>query len=171
MSYSSAALATFDNFLGTLDHLAAKAEKAGLDHALLGEAKLADDMFPLETQFRIAINQVYLALNRLWLTDIALIETPFSGFGEVREAIAAAKSEVAAAGSLEAMSADAVQDMTLPNGMHFRMAAHELLRDWTMPNFYFHATTAYALLRREGLDLGKIDFLGFMQRYAVRPEG
>ena len=39
-----------------------------------------------------------------------------------------------------------------------------------MPNFYFHAATAYAILRKEGVGLGKIDFVGFLARYA-RPAG
>ena len=170
MSYSSAALATFDNLLGTLDHLAAKAAAAGTPDALLAEAKLADDMFPLETQFRIAINQVYMGLNRAWGTDIPLDEAPYASFAEVRKRMALAKGLVAGARQRDAIPADGEVDMTLPNGMRFVMQAHEYLRDWTMPNLYFHTTTAYALLRREGLELGKIDFLGFVGRYAVAPQ-
>lgn len=170
MSYATAALATFDNMLGTLDHLAGKAQAAGLGDSVLGDAKLAEDMFPLESQFRIAINQVYLALPRIWGVEVPLDETPYAGWAEVREKIAAAKSHVAAARNKDAVASDAEIDMTLPNGMRFVMAAHEYLRDWTMPNFYFHATTAYALLRRDGLELGKVDFLGFIIRYA-KPAG
>lgn len=156
--------------LGTLDHLAAKAVEAGLPDRLLAEAKLAEDMFPLETQFRIAINQVYMGLGRAWGMDIAHDETPYATFAEVRERLAAAKARVAEAGGREAVPSDAEIDVTLPNGMRFVMAAHEYLRDWTMPNFYFHATTAYALLRREGLALGKVDFMGFLLRYAKPAE-
>lgn len=169
MSYSSAALATFDNILGTLDHLAAKAEAAGLSETLLAEARLADDMFPLETQFRIAINQAYMGLGRVWNMEIPLDEVPYDGFAAVREALAAARAQVAAARAREAVAADVEIDLTLPNGMRFVMAAHEYLRDWTMPNFYFHAAMAYGILRREGLDLGKIDFLGFLAGYARPP--
>ena len=50
--------------------------------------------------------------------------------------------------------------------MRFVMSAKEYLRDWTMRNFYFHACIGYALLRRDGLNLGKVDFLTFMSRYA-----
>ncbi|MBX7494594.1 DUF1993 domain-containing protein [Qipengyuania sp. 6B39] len=166
MSYATAALATFDNILGTLDGLAAKAQSAGVGDGLLAEARLAEDMFPLESQFRIAVNQVYLALPRVWDLEVALDEAPYADWAEVREKIAQARSRVAAAGEYDAVSSGSEIDMTLPNGMRFVMAAHEYLRDWTLPNFYFHATTAYALLRREGLALGKVDFLGFMLRYA-----
>ncbi len=170
MSYSSAALATFANLLGTLDHVAGKAQTAGLGDNLLAEAKLAEDMFPLETQFRIAINQVYMALNRVWGMDLSLDETAYAGFAEVRERLAEASARVAEAHAIEAPPAGQEIDMTLPNGMRFVMQAHEYLRDWTMPNFYFHAATAYGLLRREGLGLGKADFMGFMMRYARAPE-
>ena len=170
MSYSSAALATFGNLLSTLDHLAGKANKADLPARLLTEGRLAEDMLPLESQFRIAVNQVYMALGRVWGMGIPHEETALATFDEVRTMLARAREHVASAGEREAAAHDAEIDMTLPNGMRFVMAAHEYLRDWTMPNFYFHAATAYAILRKEGLELGKIDFVGFLARYA-RPAG
>lgn len=166
MSYSSAALATFDNLLGTLDHLTGRAMKAGMADSLLAETKLAPDMYPLETQFRIAVNQVLLALGRVWSMDLPLDETPYATWAEVRARIAAAKARVAEAHGRDALPAEAEVDVTLPNDMRFVCQAHEHIRDWTMPNFYFHAATAYGLLRGEGLDLGKADFLGFMLRHA-----
>lgn len=170
MSYAAAALATFANMLGTLDHLANKAQRAGLDDGMLAGARLAEDMFPLETQFRIAINQIYMALTRVWGMDITLDEAAYASFAEVRERLAEAKAHVAEAHTVEAPPARQEIDMTLPNGMRFVMQAHEYLRDWTMPNFYFHSSTAYGVLRREGLDLGKIDFMGFLVRHARTPE-
>lgn len=170
MSYSSAALATFGHILGTLDHLASRAQKAEVPAKSLAEGRLADDMLPLEAQFRIAVNQVYMALGRVWGMEIPHEETALDSFDDVRAMLAKARDHVAAAGERDATAHDAEIDMTLPNGMRFVMAAHEYLRDWTMPNFYFHATTAYAILRKEGLELGKIDFVGFLARYA-RPAG
>ena len=166
MDYAASALATFDNMLGTLDHLAKKALDAGLEDEMLASAKLADDMFPLETQFRIAVNQVILALGRVWAMDIPLDETAYESFAAARERLAQARARVAEAKTHDAASADTPVDYTLPNGMRFVMSSEEYLRDWTMPNFYFHASTAYGLLRREGLALGKADFMTFMMRYA-----
>ena len=170
MSYSSAALASFTNILGTLDHIAAKAEKAGVPEERLAEGRLAEDMLPLESQFRIAVNQVYMALGRVWGMEIPHEETALSSFDGVRAMLDRARKHVASAGEREAAAPEAEIDMTLPNGMRFVMAAHEYVRDWTMPNFYFHAATAYAILRKEGVELGKIDFVGFLARYA-RPAG
>ena len=164
MSYHTAALATFENLLGTMDHLATRATDGGSgDEAM--QAKLAEDMFPLETQFRICQNQVILALQRVWGMDIAMEEAPYETLTAAREGLARTRAHVATAKGQEAAAADTPVDMTLPNGMRFVMEAHEYIRDWTLPNAYFHASIAYALLRRDGLDLGKRDFLPFMMRY------
>ena len=170
MSYATSALATYDNILTTLDHLASKAQDAGFNDAVLVDAKLAEDMFPLETQFRIAINQVLLALGRVWSMDIPLDETPYGSFATVRERLAECRAKVAEAKDRDAAAADSKVDYTLPNNMRFVMTSEEYIRDWMMPNFYFHAATAYGLLRREGLEIGKRDFLPFMMRYARPPE-
>ena len=61
-----------------------------------------------------------------------------------------------------------VVDLTLPNGTRFLMSAEEDIRDWITPNFYFHVTMAYALLRNAGLAVGKMDFLPHMDRHKVR---
>ena len=171
MTYAANALATFDNVLGTLDHLAGKAQGAGFGDDMLVTAKLAEDMFPLETQFRIAVNQVLLALGRVWAMDISLDETAYESFVAVRAQLGAARGHCATARAREAAAADTPVDFTLPNAMRFAMSAEEYIRDWTLPNFYFHAATAYGLLRREGLELGKSDFMTYMMRYACPAEG
>ena len=170
MSYHSAALATFENLLGTMDHLAARAQDGNVGAKAM-QAKLAEDMFPLETQFRICQNQVILALQRVWGMDIAMEEAPYKTLAAAREGLARTCAHVAAAKEREAATADTPVDMTLPNGMRFVMASHEYIRDWTLPNAYFHASIAYALLRRDGLDLGKRDFLPYMMRYSRPAEG
>ena len=169
MDYAANALATCENLLRTLDHLATKAQDAGLGDDVLAE-KLAEDMFPLETQFRIAVNQVIMALGRVFGMDVPMDETPYASFAVVRERLAAARAEVAKAHGAQAASAETPVDYTLPNGMRFVMRSDEYIRDWTLPNFYFHATMAYALLRRDGLALGKVDFLTHMMRYAKTAE-
>ena len=54
-------------------------------------------------------------------------------------------------------AADRIIDLSFPNGMAFTFTGAELVSFWTLPNFYFHATTAYGLLRAAGVDLGKAD--------------
>lgn len=165
MNYAEGAIATFTDMLGTLDTILGQAEAAGMGDAVL-TSKLAEDMFPLETQVRIAVNQIILAFGRVCASEIPLDEAPYATLVEARERVATMRAAVIAARDAAWLPADAPIDFTLPNDMRFVMSAAEYLRDWTMPNFYFHVTMAYALLRREGLALGKLQFMGHMARYA-----
>ena len=56
----------------------------------------------------------------------------------------------------------------LPAGMIFDLTADRYARDWTLPQFYFHLMIAYAILRSEGVDLGKVDYVPHMFAY-LRP--
>lgn len=152
--------------LETLDHLVGKARDAGMADDVLGE-KLAADMFPLELQFRVALNQVILALNQVAKKTIPLEETSYRSLAEVHDRIAAARSCIDQSDPTEWARADHAVDTTLPNGVRFVMSSEENIRDWIMPNFYFHVTIAYALLRNAGLNIGKMDFVPYMARYRV----
>ena len=56
----------------------------------------------------------------------------------------------------------------LPQGMIFDLTAGQFARDWALPQFYFHIMTAYAILRAQGVDLGKVDYVAHMFPY-LRP--
>lgn len=147
--------------LGTLDHLAGRAQDAGLPDDVLS-AKLTDDMFPLELQFRIALNQVLLALQQVGGAKIALEETAYRSLAEVRQRIVAVRDALEAIDPANWADPTETVDLTLPNGVRFVMSSEEDIRDWILPNFYFHVTMAYALLRSAGLAIGKMDFLPHM---------
>lgn len=164
MSYAGSARTTFTNMLGTLDHLVAKAQEAGLTDAVLGE-RLTEDMFPLELQFRVAVNQVLLAINQVGGRSAPLHETTYGSLAEVRERIAAAREEIDRTPAEGWAAPDAAVDLTLPNGVRFVMSAEDDIRDWILPNFYFHVTMAYVLLRNAGLAIGKMDFIPHMSRH------
>lgn len=166
MSYAHSARTVFVNMLGTLDHLAGKAEEAGMGDNVLAE-KLTEDMFPLELQFRVALNQVLLALNQVAGKTIPLEEAPYLSLADVRERIDAVRCRIDQADPTEWADPDAIVDLTLPNGVRFLMTSEEDIQDWIMPNFYFHVTMAYALLRNAGLAVGKMDFLPHMARHKV----
>lgn len=53
----------------------------------------------------------------------------------------------------------------LANGMIFDLTAEQYARDWTLPQFYFHVMTAYSILRSEGINLGKADYVAHMLPY------
>ncbi|WP_199087303.1 DUF1993 family protein [Bosea sp. ASV33] len=169
MSYARSAHATFANMLGTLDHLVGKAQDAGMADDILGH-KLTKDMFTLELQFRVALNQVLLALNQVAGMSLSLEETTYRSLSEVRERIEAVRSHLDQSDPTEWSCADDRVDLTLPNGIRFMMSSEDDIRDWIMPNFYFHVTMAYALLRHAGLTVGKMDFLPHMARHRLAAE-
>lgn len=166
MPYAYSARIVFSDMLGTLDHIVAKAQEADMADDVLVE-KLTEDMFPLEMQFRVCLNQVLLALNQVAGKKVSLEEVAYRTLAEVRERIAAVRLQVEQAEPQGWAKADAAVDLTLPNGVRFLMSSEEDIRDWIMPNFYFHVTMAYALLRSAGLAIGKMDFLQHMNRYKV----
>jgi hypothetical protein len=168
MSYATAALATYANMLGTLDHLVAKASAHAKGEALL-QARLAEDMFPLHTQIRFTIDQVVTALNRLGNRELASDDSDITSFAEARTRIAAAQALVAGTDPATWPAAGDTVEFTLPNGMGFVMQAHEYCRDWATPQFYFHLMAAYAILRMEGVAVGKIDYVGHMMKYLRQP--
>ena len=164
MSYARSARNHFMNMLGTLDHLARKAQGADLPDAVLSE-RLTDDMFPLELQFRVALNQVLLALNQVGGRAVPLEGTAYRSLAEVRDRIAVVRSLLDHVDQTAWADADAVVDLTLPNGVRFVMSSEQDIDDWIMPNFYFHVTMVYVLLRNAGLNIGKMDYLPHMDRH------
>jgi uncharacterized protein len=164
MSYARSARNQFMNMLDTLDNLARKAQDADLSDAVLAE-KLTDDMFPLELQFRVALNQVLLALNQVGGRAVPLEETGYRSLAEVRDRIAVVRSLLDQTDPTAWAADDAVVDLTLPNGVRFVMSSEQDIDDWIMPNFYFHVTMVYVLLRNAGLNIGKMDFLPHMERH------
>lgn len=169
MSYACSARITFENLLETLDHLVGKAVDGGLPDDVL-DAKLTEDMFPLELQFRVALNQVLLALNQVGEKVVPLEEVAYRSLAEIRQPIAAVRSHLEAAAPTEWADADSRVDLKLPNGVRFLMSSEEDIRDWIMPNLYFHVTMVYALLRNAGLAIGKMDFMPHMARHKVAAE-
>lgn len=164
MTYARSSNIIFTDMLGALDHLVGKAQLAGMTDDVLA-AKLTEDLFDFELQFRVALNQVLLALNQLTGRSVPLEAVPSRSLDEVRERISAVRAQLDGTELGEWEEPDATVDLTLPNGVRFVMSAEEDLRDWLLPNFYFHATMAYALLRYAGLAVGKVDFLQHMDRY------
>lgn len=168
MSYATAALATYANMLGTLDHLVTKASTHEKGEALL-QARLADDMFPLHTQIRFTLDQVVTALKRLGAPEIASDESDITSFADAHARIASVQALVAATDPATWPGAGDTVEFDLPNGMGFVMQAHEYCRDWATPQLYFHAMAAYSILRAEGLAIGKADYVGYMMKYLRQP--
>lgn len=136
------------------------------------DAKLADDMYALAVQIRFLSNQPGEAVQRLTGQSFTSRDDNDASFADAKAVLAKMDAYLAAVSEDALIPADQTIVMDIPNGMQFTLTAEEYVRDWSMPNFYFHLTTAYAILRAEGLDIGKADFVPHMFKYVTKmPEG
>lgn len=143
-------------------------------------ARLAPDMFPLATQIRFACVQAHEGVFRLQgrafppAVDALLDEgrraaehpgTLAEALARIEDTVAAVQSASAEAPAL-APAAPVVH--ALPMGLIFDLTAEQYARDWALPQFYFHLMAAYAILRAQGVDLGKADYVAHMFAF-LRP--
>ncbi|MDR3426077.1 DUF1993 domain-containing protein [Silvimonas sp.] len=157
---------------------AAQKPDAGAEKLL--SARLAPDMFPLATQIRFACVQAQEGIFRLqgqpFSPSVDTLLNEGRNAGEHPGSMADAQARIAETVALvEATAAKALEvdpatpiAHALPMGMIFDLTAEQYVRDWAIPQFYFHVMTAYAILRAEGIDLGKADFVAHMFAY-LRP--
>ena len=160
---------THRQMLGTLKGLLAKAADDARGDALL-QAKLIDDMNPLSTQVRFLCNMVGEAMARVAGIEFTSDEKDPTTLTQAQDRIDATLAQLEEWAMLDFVADDAAQELALPNGMTFDLTTYEYVRDWSVPQFYFHTMTAYSILRKEGLNVGKADFVPYMLRYLRQPE-
>lgn len=141
----------------------------GVGELQLIVARLAPDMFPLASQIRFTCVQALQPLVRLADAEVPDFAEDAVDFAGMQEQIAATLAildavDPAALGT----DLDRAVSFPLPNGMIFDMSAFDYVRDWAQPQFAFHRTAAYAVLRHMGVPLGKADYVSYMMRY-LRP--
>ncbi|HOZ26544.1 MAG TPA: DUF1993 domain-containing protein [Hyphomonadaceae bacterium] len=164
ISMHKASAPVFLRMLGNLDALLDKAEKyakeRNFDPNLLVTSRLAPDMRPLSAQVQFASDTSKFAIARLSGGAAPPMADTETTIAELRERI---KKTVDYIKSVPASAVDGSEErevvLKFPNGeMKFTGLAY--LTGFVLPNFLFHVTTAYAILRHNGVPLGKGDFLG-----------
>jgi hypothetical protein len=152
---------TLSNMQRWLDKAQAHAKARNFDPAVYMTLRLAPDMLPLPAQIRIAGDSAKGCAARLAGIDIPVFEDNETTFDQLSERIGKTLA------FLETVSAKAVdgsedREIVLPRGNREprRFKGEYYLKHFVLPNFFFHATTLYALLRHNGVELGKADFLG-----------
>ena len=173
---------TYVQMLGALSNWLGKAEAqipGGGADALMS-ARLAPDMFPLSTQIRFACVQAQEGVFRLrgeaFPPSVEELLNEGRQAGERPGSIADAQARIAQTVALVDAAASNMPDVdpatpiahALPQGMIFDLTAQQYVRDWALPQFYFHVMTAYAILRAQGIELGKADYVAHMFAY-LRP--
>ena len=149
-------------FASTLKNMRAWLDKAAgeADPETLVEARLIEDMKPLTAQYQFASDSAKNAIARLIGIEPPAMPDTETTFAELQErcdrtiAFIEGVDQAALAGS-----EDREVSIKFPNGMGYRFTGGDYLRRFALPNFYFHATMAYAILRAQGVSLGKPDYL------------
>ncbi|WP_437297815.1 DUF1993 domain-containing protein [Sorangium sp. So ce426] len=148
------------NLSAILTKAAAYAEAKKIEPRVLLDARLAPDMLSLTRQVQIASDSAKGCGARLAAVDLPKYEDNEASFDELQARIA---KTVAFLNSLRPEQIDGSEDrdVTIPTRdqpLQFKGLVY--LLNFVLPNFYFHVTTAYAILRHNGLEIGKLDFLG-----------
>jgi hypothetical protein len=149
------------NLLGWLDKAQAHADARGFDSANYLGLRLAPDMLPFASQIRIASDTAKGCLSRLAGAEVPKWADDEATLAELRARIAKTIDHVRgfAPAQIDGSEARAIV-LPLRNREPLRFDGVGYLQRFALPNFFFHVTTAYALLRHAGVPLGKADFLG-----------
>jgi len=142
-----------------LDKAAAFAEARKIDPLVMTSARLAPDMFPLKRQVQIATDHAKAAPHRLAGLPLPNFEDAETTFPELKARIA---KTIAVLAERKPEEIDGSEDRDIAfkvGGQDKTWKGQDYLLNFSLPNFYFHVTTAYAILRHLGVDIGKRDFL------------
>ncbi len=148
------------NLSALLDKGLAHADAKDFDPSILANARLAPDMFPLTRQVQIACDMAKGGVARLAGQEPPRFEDDEKTIEELKARIAKTLDYIKGipAGAFEG-SED--RDIKIPlRDRALEMKGLPFLRGWVLPNFYFHVVTTYALLRHNGVEIGKREFLG-----------
>ena len=169
MSMHAASVPVFQHMLRNLVHILDKGEASAqarkFDPSVLATARLAPDMLPFTRQVLIACDAAKLGVARLSGVEAPKFEDTEQTFPELKARIQKTLDWLA---TVPADKVDGTEDkqVTFPVGRENTrtLSGQAYLTTWVLPNFFFHVTTAYALLRHNGVDLGKADYLAGAQR-------
>jgi hypothetical protein len=168
-SMYSASIPVFQHMLRNLSHLldkaVANAEVRKFDPSVLVNFRLAPDMLPFSKQIQIACDAAKLAVARIGGIDAPKFEDTETSFADLKARIQKTLDFLASVPAAKLEGTES-REVTFPVGRDKTrtMTGEAYLTTWALPNFFFHVTTAYAILRHNGVDLGKADYLAGAQR-------
>lgn len=159
-----ASVPVFRQMLGSLSALLEKAEahaKAnGMDVTELLEARLAPDMFTFTRQIQIACDHAKGCVARLADVELPKFDDTEKTVAELQERIRKTLDFVSGVPREQFAGAEDRDIKLVFPWATYDFKGSRYLTYWALPNFFFHATTAYDLLRHKGVAIGKADFLG-----------
>ncbi|WP_433852025.1 DUF1993 domain-containing protein [Stenotrophomonas nitritireducens] len=166
LSMYSASVPVLKQMLGALSDVLAKAEahatEKKIDPAALLGARLFPDMFPLVRQVQIAADFAKGISSRLGNTEVpSWPDNPEAGFAELQELIARTLAHVDSFSAGQFEGSDS-REIVLRAGTpkEKKLQGDVYLLQYGLPQFFFHVTTSYAILRHNGVEIGKRDYMG-----------
>ena len=149
------------NLLAWLDKAEAHAQTKKFDTANYLGLRLAPDMLPFTRQIQIATDTAKGCVARLAGLEVPKWDDGEASFDDLRARIRKAIDYVQSIPAAQIDGSEA-REIVLPmrTGDPLRFTGEAYLKHWVLPNFFFHMTISYALLRHAGVDLGKADYLG-----------
>jgi hypothetical protein len=170
ITVSSSLNAAIDQMFAALDGVLSKAA----EHAASNETeesvylnwRLAPDMLPMVRQVRIATELPARAMSRLAAAEMPSFADDEETFEALRDRIKKARAHIKSLPA-DALDLEPEAPITFPVGPDREMTMPRLayVQHFILPNLYFHVTTAYAILRRIGVPLGKMDYMAAPQNY------
>jgi hypothetical protein len=149
-----------NNLSSLLDKAVADAEARNIDPQVFLNARLAPDMYPLTRQVQVVSDIAKGGVARLAGVEPPSFPDTETTFPELKQRITKTIDFV---NSLAADKIDGTEQreitLTFPGGQ-FKFSGQDYLLNFVLPNVYFHTSAAYAILRHNGVPIGKRDFLG-----------
>ena len=148
------------NLSAILDKAAAHADAKKIDPSVYLNSRLVPDMFPLKRQVQLASDFAKGCVARLAGQEPPKWDDDEASFADLKTRIARTIEFV---NGFSAAQIDGSEDREITlqvRGDSVKTAGLPYLAQRVLPNFFFHVTTAYALLRKDGVDIGKRDFVG-----------
>jgi hypothetical protein len=157
-------VAVFDRFLsalsGVLDKAEAHCEARKIKPEAILTARLFPDMFTFTKQVQLACDFAARGSARLAGQDPKSFPDTETSFAELKDRIAAARSYITGLDAADFAKAPDRQISFKAGGRDIVMTGEDFLVFFAFPQFFFHVTTAYDLLRHNGVELGKLDYMG-----------
>ncbi|QOD83434.1 DUF1993 domain-containing protein [Chromobacterium haemolyticum] len=149
-----------NNLSAILDKAAADAAARNIAPEVLLNARLAPDMFALTRQVQIASDSAKGCAARLAGVDVPSYADDEASFADLQQRIAKTVAFLQGFNAAQIDGSEAREVVLKVRGDEIRFSGQNYLLGFVLPNFYFHITAAYAILRHNGVALGKMDYLG-----------
>jgi uncharacterized protein len=148
------------NLSALLDKAQAYCDAKKIEPVVITGARLFPDMFPLTRQVQIACDQAKGAVARLAGLEIPKHEDTEQTFAELKARIAKTLDFIGSVKAARIDGSEAKEIVIKLRTQELKFSGEQYLLGYAYPNFYFHVTTAYNILRHNGVEIGKTDFVG-----------